>query len=567
MYQSLIFSSISSQIRTCVSAVLEFFKVIFVTIPFIALLVACGGGSSDGSNSSNGGSSSGSNAIYSVSGTVTGLSSGSLVLNNNGADALTVAANTSNFTFATNLASGDTYVAKVTTQPSGLGCFVSNGSGTVALANITNIAVSCYPNWADTKQMGGGTTIANGVTVDASGKVYVAGQTTGNLDTNTRTGDIDFFLTKYSYSGVMQYTRQSTAQFQQISGLINTNETIANSVATDTDGNVYVTGYTNADLDRSTSMTLSGITDFFLIKYNSAGVKQYTKQMGDSGNRTTAQSVAVDASGNVYVAGNTNGNLDGLPIPSYLTTDIFLAKYNSNGDKQYIKMWGGAASTTTIPNSVTVDGNGDIYVAGETNGNLDTNTLAGTKDFFVTKYNSAGTKLYTKQLGVASSTTIGWSVAVDASGNVYVAGETTGNLGRTRVGSTEFFLTKYNSTGTLQYTKQLGAAAFTTTVAKGVTVDASGNVYVAGYTNGGLDGNTLAGTYGYFLTKYNSAGDKQYTRQVGVTGKSTKGNSVAIDAIGNVYVAGQTTGGLDNNATPSGTDFFVAKYNSAGVKQ
>ena len=116
-------------------------------------------------------------------------------------------------------------------------------------------------------------------------------------------------------------------------------------------------------------------------------------------------------------------------------------------------------------------------------------------------------------------------------------------------------------------TKQLGVAGAT---ARGysVSTDANGNVYVAGYTTGGLDGNTLTGTRDFFVTKYNSSGVKQYTRQLGVAGQITDGNSVATDANGNVYVAGITGGGLDGNTLTGGTnDFFVTKYNSSGVKQ
>jgi hypothetical protein len=100
-----------------------------------------------------------------------------------------------------------------------------------------------------------------------------------------------------------------------------------------------------------------------------------------------------------------------------------------------------------------------------------------------------------------------------------------------------------------------------------VATDASGNVYVAGFTNGGLDGHTLTGTRDFIVTKYDSSGVKQYTRQLGVAGKETYGLSVATDAIGNVYVAGYTNGGLDGNTQTGTQDLFVTKYNSNGVKQ
>jgi hypothetical protein len=150
---------------------------------------------------------------------------------------------------------------------------------------------------------------------------------------------------------------------------------------------------------------------------------------------------------------------------------------------------------------------------------------------------------------------------------VYVAGDTTGGLdGNTLTGTRDFFVTKYNSSGVKQYTRQLGVAG-KATVGRSVATDASGNVYVAGDTTGGLDGNTLTGTYDFFVTKYNSSGVKQYTRQLGVAGKATASQSVATDASGNVYVAGDTAGGLDGNTLTGTQDFFVTKYNSSGVKQ
>jgi len=115
-------------------------------------------------------------------------------------------------------------------------------------------------------------------------------------------------------------------------------------------------------------------------------------------------------------------------------------------------------------------------------------------------------------------------------------------------------------------TKQLGVAG-KAALGNSVTTDANGNVYVAGYTNSGLDSNMLTGTADFFVTKYNSNGVKQYTRQLGVTGQNTYGLSVATDANGNVYVAGYTWGGLDGNTLTGTVDFFVTKYNSSGVKQ
>jgi uncharacterized protein (UPF0548 family) len=150
-----------------------------------------------------------------------------------------------------------------------------------------------------------------------------------------------------------------------------------------------------------------------------------------------------------------------------------------------------------------------VYVTGYTNGGLDGNTLTGQRDFFLTKFDSSGNKVLTKQLGVASEWAVATAVAVDEDSNVYVTGFTTGGFdGNTLTGWEDFFLTKFDSSGNKVRTKQLGAAS-TFAVAYGVAVDASSNVYVTGYTGGGLDGNTLTGMEDFFLTKYDSSGNKQ----------------------------------------------------------
>jgi hypothetical protein len=115
-------------------------------------------------------------------------------------------------------------------------------------------------------------------------------------------------------------------------------------------------------------------------------------------------------------------------------------------------------------------------------------------------------------------------------------------------------------------TKQLGVAG-ALTYGQSVATDASGNVYVTGYTDRGLDGNTLTGLPDVFVTKYDSSGNVQYTKQMGVAGKASYGQSVATDASGNVFVAGYTYGGLDGNTLTGTTDSFVTKYSNSGVKQ
>jgi hypothetical protein len=289
-----------------------------------------------------------------------------------------------------------------------------------------------------------------------------------------------------------------------------------------------------------------------------------TRQLGVAGESTVASGVAVDSSCNVYVTGYTTGGLDGNTFTG--TEDFFLTVYNSSGSKVFSRQLG-VVGASTVASGVAVDSSGNVYVTGYTTGGLDGNTRIGWSDFFLTMYDSSGSKVFTKQLGVPGKSTEANGVAVDSSGNVYVTGYTTGGLdGNTLTGTYDFFLTMYDSSGNKVFSRQLGVTG-ASTWALGVAVDSSDNVYVTGHTTGGLDGNTLTGTYDFFLTMYDSSGNKVFSRQFGVVGASTVASGVAVDSSGNVYVTGYTTGGLDGNTLTGTYDFFLTRFDSSGNKQ
>ena len=145
---------------------------------------------------------------FSIGGEITGLTgTDRVVLQNNSGDDLTFTGSGS-FTFSTLVPTDGAYVVTVRTQPTGMVCTVSNGSGT-AKADVTTTSVQCGAPWTGTKQLGVAGEVTQGlsVAVDASGNVYVAGYTTGALSTNpagqanTLTGNTDFFVTKIDIGG------------------------------------------------------------------------------------------------------------------------------------------------------------------------------------------------------------------------------------------------------------------------------------------------------------------------------------------------------------------------------
>ena len=266
-------------------------------------------------------------------------------------------------------------------------------------------------------------------------------------------------------------------------------------------------------MGRGTVRAFKESTDIFLLKYNSSGTKQWVKQLeGSSKSFDNAQGLAVDSSDNIYVAGFTNGGLDGNTSSG--KHDILLVKYNSSGSKQWLQQFG--SSNNDMGLEVNVDSKANIYVTGKSEGGLDGNTNSGKNDIFLVKYNSSGTKQWTQQLGTPTFDE-GNGVAVDSSDNINVSGWTRGKLD-TYAGCDDAIVIKYNSSGTKQWTRQFGAPSFleksqynsssqmTTSTDKGtgVAVDSSGNIYVTGNTSGGLDGNTNSGKNDIFLVKYNS---------------------------------------------------------------
>jgi len=439
---------------------------------------------------------------------------------------------------AGNLSNSTTYKIRVTTG-------VKDSSGNTLSSQYETSSGFTTKGW--TQQLGSSSDESVwGVTVDSSDNIYVTGYTKGGLDGNTSSGNNDLFLVKYNSSGIKQWTKQ----------LGTSSDDYGYGVSVDSSDNIYVTGYTKGGLDGNTS---SESNDFFLVKYNSSGTKQWTQQLGTSSS-DVGIGVTADYSNNIYVTGYTGGGLDGNTSSG--NNDIFLVKYNSSGIKQWTQQLG--TSSSDIVNGVTVDSSNNIYVTGYTGGGLDNNTSSGGYDIFLVKYNSSGTKQWTKQLGTSSSDH-GQGVIVDSSDNIYVTGYTGGGLdGNTNSGEDDIILVKYNSSGTKQWTQQLGTSSGD--LGFGVTADSSNNIYVTGYTWGGLDGNTSSYGMDIFLVKYNSSGTKQWTQQLG-TSSVDRGQGVTVDSSDYIYVTGYTGGGLEGNTNSGLSDIFLLKFNSSGVLQ
>jgi hypothetical protein len=312
-------------------------------------------------------------------------------------------------------------------------------------------------------------------------------------------------------------------------------------------GNVYVSGRTLGSLDGPSA----GNFDAYVARYDAAGNLQWIQQFGtsvaDQGN-----SVSADGLGNVYISGSTDGSLFG---PHAGGVDAFVSKYDAAGNLLWTKQLG--TSGNDYGDRVSADGLGNVYVSGATEGILG-GPNAGGDDMYVAKYDAAANLQWTKQLGT-SGNDFGYGVSADGLGNVYISGITQGSLGGPNAGDYDAFVVKYDVAGNLQWTKQFGTSA--RDQVNGVSADALGNVYISGWTLGDLGG-TNAGFEDAYLVKYDSAGNLQWTRQLG-SSASDGNNDVSADGLGNAYISGPTRGSLGGTNT-GGVDVYLANYDMVG---
>ncbi len=253
----------------------------------------------------------------------------------------------------------------------------------------------------------------------------------------------------------------------------------------------------------------------------------------------------------------------------------------------YTRAIGGSNAGSDYCNGVAVDSSGNIYCAGHTDGDMG-EISGGGADAFVMKLNSSGQLQWLTQLGAVTKSTGGSNagdeyckgVAVDSAGNVYCAGYTNGDMGETSGGDTDAFVMKLNSSGQLQWLKQLGAVTKAaggsntgSDYCNGVAVDSAGSVYCAGYTDGDM-GETNGGSRDAFALKLDGSGQLQWLTQFGATTRAMGGNNagsnqcngVAVDGFGDIYCAGETGGNM-GEANGGNTDAFVMKLNSFGQLQ
>jgi hypothetical protein len=488
-----------------------------------------------------------------------------------------------------------------------------------ALAASTNLSATVY-SWA--KTWGGSSDDgANHVAVDGSGNLYVVGDFVGTVDfdpdpakTDIHTshkGTIDAYLSKFDSTGAFQWARTwGGAPAGTPQNAFDGRDT-AYGVGVDSLGNAYVVGPFRYTVDFNPDPTITETftsnadseNNIYLSKFTPDGTFQWVKTWGPTNGSAEGYNVVVY--GNyLYVAGDFRGDCDFNPwgAPDVHLNhgtapygfDAFLSKFDLNGTFIWAKTWGGEGYDDGP--GVAVDGSGNVYVAGMyASQTINFDPADGSEglghpahdsgivvDVFLSKFDSSGNFQWVRTWGGQGAEDAMGTVAVDGTNNVYVAGRSASincdfNPGGTpdihsSNGDLDAFVSKFDSSGTFQWAKTWGGSGGDE--ATGLAVDGAGHVYTAGRFHNtvdfnpgsGVDNHTSNGQYDISLSQFDSSGNFNWAKTWGGSGDDISG--VTVDGSGNVYAAGGFVGlvdfdpgsGVDNHTAIGGSDAFLSMF-------
>jgi len=460
--------------------------------------------------------------------------------------------------------------------------------------NCSLLTVNCLaqaPDWLWAKRAGGiyydG---GQSVSIDNGGNIYVTGgfcSSSINFGAYTLTNasvSCDFFLVKYDAIGNVLWAKSAGGAGDE-NGY---------SVSTDNAGNVYVTGYFKSPSISFGSYTLlnagTNSFDIFLVKYDANGNVLWAKSAGGASD-DVGHSVFANSGGNVYVTGSSSSpsiSFGSDTLTNAGLDDIFLVKYDANGNELWAKRTGGSGGE--IGYGVSSDSGGNVYITGYFGSQsliFGSYTLlnagANGLDIFLAKYDANGNVLWAKSAGTAYYFDFAYFVTTDSGGNVYVAGYfdspsisfgsyTLTNAG---VGDSDIFLVKYDANGNVLWAKSAGGAL--KDIACSISTDNGGNVYVTGFFGSpsisfGSYTYTNAGVFDIFLVKYDASGNVLWAKSAGGADYDV-GLSVSADSAGNGYITGyfdspSISFGSDTLTNAGARNIFVTKINGVvGIEE
>ncbi|MCD4742293.1 MAG: SBBP repeat-containing protein [Desulfobacteraceae bacterium] len=386
-----------------------------------------------------------------------------------------------------------------------------------------------------------------------------------------------------NYNSAFPLTIDPTLTWHTFMG--STGNDYGNAIAVDDTGNIYVAGTSEATWGSSPVIGHAGGGDAFVAKLNSSGELQWNTFMGSAGG-DHGKAIAVDSSGNIYVAGYSSATWGITPNPvidHVGGNDAFVIKLNNSGVRQWNTFMGSAGSDEG--HGIAVDGAGNVYVAGystATWGSSPVNAYAGNYEVFVAKLDNNGVRLWNTFMGSAGYDYFS-AIAVDGSSNVYVAGSSTATWGslpdpvNAHAGGDDGFAVKLNTSGVRQWNTFMGSGlANSSDASSGIAVDSKGNVYVSGSSEDtwGSPVSAFVSLWGsdIFVARLNNSGSLQWNTFIGSYAVDYS-KTIVLDSIGDIYITGfsNKTWGSPINPHAGGVgdpyDAIAAKLNTSGVLQ
>ena len=397
------------------------------------------------------------------------------------------------------------------------------------------------------------------VATDASGNIYIMGSSNAAWGSplNPYNSYTDVFVVKLNSSGVLQW----------LTFLGGTGNDYGNDIAVDSNGNVYITGQTSASWG-SPIAPFKGSNDAFIAKLNTNGILQWHTFMG-SLSADTGRGITVSENGNIYITGSSNSTW-GYPYNPFTSNpDSFIAKLNASGVFQWHTFFDGS-STIYGRYEIVVDSSENLYVVGESydSWGVPLNPHSGSgNDIFIAKFSKSSNRIWNTFLGANGFSERSGYIALDGSGNIYIAGTgnaTWGTPVNPHSGGDDAIVAKLDANGACLWHTFMGGSS--EDVSKGISVTLNGEVYVAGrsvatwgdplnpYSGGSRDG---------FLAKLNTDGARRYNTFIGGS-SSDEVKGITLDAFDNIFVTGKSSATWGDPVNPhSGNingDAFAAKF-------
>jgi len=343
---------------------------------------------------------------------------------------------------------------------------------------------------------------AMAMTLDGSGNVCVTGQSIGSGNTF----DYDYATIKYSNQGVPLWTNRYNGPAAPA-----TSWDSATAIASDTTGNIFVTGY---------SYGATGGYDYATIGYSPAGSPLWTNRYNGPGNSDDfAKAIAVDASGNVFITGYSTG--------SGSSFDFATIKYSGAGQPLWTNRYNGPSNGYDRATALALDTNGNVFVTG-----YSMNTGNG-NDYATVAYSNDGISLWTNRYdGPAHKDDRATAIAVSRNSNVFVTGSSTND-----VTAYDYATIGYSNSGTPLWTNRYDGPISSNDFPAAIATDLNGNVFVTGSSARaysfafGLDDD-------YATIAYSNAGLPLWTNRYDGAYGDDQATSIAVDGTGDVFVTG-----------------------------